>query len=182
MALLVSRNPQPGRTGNRALRVVQAAPRTFSSVDPIDRRSAVATSRSATLSLRSSMLRLSPHVSVERSAIETGGAKLVQRQHPRAFRRTIFGAKAMKSASGSARSTRSRPKPPDPRATQRRSSLGVIWRSEWTSMSRPAVENRQPQGRVITAQCGRRSVRLKTNRIQDQPGTNAKSGARTGPR
>jgi hypothetical protein len=31
------------------------------------------------------MLRLSPHVSVERSAIETGGAKLAQRQHPRAF-------------------------------------------------------------------------------------------------
>jgi hypothetical protein len=172
---------QPGWTGARVLRIVQATPRTFLSVDPIGRRSAAATARSFVRSHWSSMLRILPHVSVTRSAIETCGAMLVQRQHPRALGRMTFGTKAMKSASGAAQSIRSRPQAPDPRAMQCRSSQGVIWRTEKTSMSRPAVEYRQLRGRATTAQRGRRSVRLKTQRMQDCLGTDQKSRAQAAP-
>jgi len=98
MAIHANRMSQPGRTGNlKALRIVKAAQRTTSFVDPIGHRSVAATSRNASLLSWSSTLRIVSPVSVEHRSIETGGASLAQRQHPRAFRRTTFGAKAVKS-------------------------------------------------------------------------------------
>jgi len=173
---------QPGRTGNLgALRIVKAAQRTSSSVDPTGRRSAVVSLRSISSSVWGFTLRLPPPVSMGLRTIETGGAKLAQRQNPRAFPPNDLRYKSPKSAFGAARSSRLRPQAPDPRAMQRRLSLGANRRSEWTSMSRPAVGYRQPQSRAITAQRGRRSVRLNTNRIQDRFGTDRKSRASSAP-
>ena len=77
---------QPGRTGNLGvLRIVKAAQRTNSSVDPIGHRSVIVILRSVGSSFRSSMLRLLPPVSMGPRAIETGGENLAQRQSPRAF-------------------------------------------------------------------------------------------------
>ena len=117
---------QPGGTGKLGcLRIVKAAQRTLSSVDPIGCRSAVASSRKASSAPRSSMLREMSPVSVGLRTIETGGAKLAQRQSPRALQRFNVDAKVHKPASkASISGGKSRPAP-DPRSLQRRSSRGV---------------------------------------------------------
>ena len=99
------RKPQPGWTGTRALRIVQATPRTFLSVDPIGRRSAVATLRSAIDPSWRSRLRLLPPVSVTLRDIETGGANLAQSQNLRALQRSSIDAKVSKPAFSAAVST-----------------------------------------------------------------------------
>jgi hypothetical protein len=93
------RKPQPGWTGTRALRIVQATSRTFLSVDPIGRRSAVATLRSAIVSSWRSRLRLLPPVSVTLRDIETGGANLAQCLYTWAFQRSNLDAKVPETAS-----------------------------------------------------------------------------------
>jgi hypothetical protein len=165
------RKPQPGWTGTRALRIVQATLRTVLSVDPIGRRSAVATSRSAFVSSWGTMLRLSPPVSVTPCGMETGGAKLAQRQCPRGFEPNDLRCKSPEIRFRAARSTRSRPQTLDPRTMSHRSSRGVIRKSECLSMSCPAVKNRQPRSRATTTQRGRRSDRLNTYRSQDRTRT-----------
>jgi hypothetical protein len=88
MAKDATRISQPGGTGNvGALRIVKAAQRTLSSVDPIGRRSAVASSRNPSSLCGSSTSRASPPVSVGLRTIETGGANLAQCQTPRALQR-----------------------------------------------------------------------------------------------
>ena len=99
MVINTFRISQPGWTGTCVLRIVQATPRTVLSVDPIGRRSAVATSRSQWVPSWRSMLRIQPFVSMTRNDIETNGAKLVQRQSPRAFQRFDIAAKVRNTAS-----------------------------------------------------------------------------------
>jgi hypothetical protein len=85
---------QPGWTGNLgALRIVKAAQRTSSSIDSIDRRSAVNSVCSVSSSCWSLALRVLAPVSVTLRDIETGGVNLAQCQNPWALRRFIANAK-----------------------------------------------------------------------------------------
>ena len=169
MALLVPRIPQPGWTGTRALRIVQAAPRTFSSVDPIGRQSATETSRSETRSVRSSMLRLLPLVSVVRSSIETSGAswRNVSTHGPSTERPLV--QKPTKPRPRRRRRSRRRSQMPDPRSTQGRSSGCVKWLAACLSVILcPAVGRRQPRGRARETERDRRFIRFFINRIEDR--------------
>ena len=112
MVISTCRIPQPGWTGTRVLRIVQATPRTVLSVDPIGRRSAVATFRSAFVSSWRSMLQLPPSVSMTRNDIETEGAKLAQRQYPRGFEPNDLRCKSSEIRFRAVRSIRSRRKRP----------------------------------------------------------------------
>jgi len=86
MAMQATQMSQPGGTGNLgALRIVKAAQRTSSSVDPIGYRSVPASSRNASSLAGSSMLRTSTPVSVGLRTIETGGENLAQCQAARAI-------------------------------------------------------------------------------------------------
>ena len=91
---------RPGWTGNLgALRIVKAAQRTLSSVDPIDRHSVVVYSRNVDSVVWSLALCVSPPVSVRLRGTETGGVNLAQGQTLRAFAATRVDAKVRKSAS-----------------------------------------------------------------------------------
>jgi hypothetical protein len=90
---------RPGWTGKLgALRIVKAAQRTSSSVDPKDRHSAVPCTRGVGSSDWSLKLRVLPPVSVTLRDIETGGANLAQSQNLRALQRSSIDAKVSKPA------------------------------------------------------------------------------------
>lgn len=86
MASHAERISQPGRTGNvEVLRIVKAARRTSSSVDPVGYRSMAASSRTVSSPRGSLALRFLRPASVGLRSIETGGSKLAQGQIPCAF-------------------------------------------------------------------------------------------------
>ena len=103
MTCIAPRIPQPGRTGNpKVLGTVKAARRTILSVGPIGHRSVAAASRNDGLPLWSSALCIFAPVSVGLRTIETGAARLAQRQALRAFAPNDVDAKVRKSASTAA--------------------------------------------------------------------------------
>jgi hypothetical protein len=169
MAMEASRISQPGRTGTvGALRIVKAAQRTRSSVDPIGCRSAAASSRNASSLFGSSMSRTSPPVSVGLRTIETGGSSPAQRQVSWAFARVNAPCKSPHTRVCRAvidhdgvrnRLIRDRCKVDRHKAIRgTRVALQHLC---------PAVE-RQPHGRATETERDRRLVRFNTEHFEDQ--------------
>ena len=172
MVTHANRISQPGRTGNRALRIVRAAPRTSLSADPIGHRSVAAPSGSVIRSPRSSMLRILPLVSVTRSAIETSGASWCKASIHGLVTERPSVQKPTNPRPRRRRRSRRCSQTPDPRSTQGRSSWCVKWLAACLSISLcPAVGWRQPRGRARETERDRRFIRFFINRIEDRTWT-----------
>jgi hypothetical protein len=139
MRLNAHRISQPGWTGNvGALRTVKAVQRA-SPVGPIGHRSMAALVRTVASLFASSIARASVPVSVGRSTIETGVARLAQCQDPRDFASIHPRCKSLQIRlhGGLIVTTMSSPTS-DPRSLQQRSSRDVMWSAagpRWSSLS-----------------------------------------------
>ena len=165
------RMSQPGRTGNLGvLRIVKSAQRTGSSVDPIGRRSVVVILRSVGSSLRSSTLRFPPPVSMALRTIETGGAKLAQRQSPWAFAATRRRCKSPEIRLCGHPVLRLRPAA-DPRSLRRSSRAAMQSTAGSSDPSAPLSKDSREIQRYGSSAAGA-PTGLTLNRFRIDPGRN----------